>query len=377
MHISNPARRTAIALACLAALSAAPAFADDGVVTVYGVLDAMVDQMHANGKSIVSVDDNGLMVSRFGIRGFEPFDGGARLKFALEGGINPVTGAQKDSNRLFDRQAWIGYAASFGELRVGRQNTKLFYMGDDTDATQRATFASFINNTGIVSRYDNDLSYISPKLSGLGAELHHSFGGQPGSASGGAINQLGLDWRGTDVPVYVGLFDLQAKPFSGLAYNSTVKVESLITNVDYGRGKVYYVWERSNNITGFGTGQALSNVGGNAPGTTPVASAAAPYYNFNQVSADFRPTQTSSIGFVYGTGKDKSGGGNNVKGGGLIGEYDLSKRTRFYGAYGYMSNSKLATFKLSGGGAPTKNFANADVTGQSVRGIQAGVRHFF
>jgi predicted porin len=130
-------------------------------------------------------------------------------------------------------------------------------------------------------------------------------------------------------------------------------------------------------VTGFGTGQALSNVGGYAPGTSPVSAAAAGYYDFNQGSIDFRPTSTSSVGLIYGTGRDKSGGGNDVKGGGIVGELDLSRRTRLYTAYGYLKNSKLAAFKLSGGGAPTKNLATADVEGRTVRGVQVGVRFFF
>ncbi|HUN90701.1 MAG TPA: porin [Burkholderiaceae bacterium] len=368
--------RTA-AVAGIALASVTAARAGDGSIVVYGVVDTFVGHMAANGKSITALDDNGLLVSRIGFRGFESLGGDTRVKFALENGFNPVTGAQKDGNRLFDRQAWVGYESSIGEFRAGRQNTKLFLIGDDVDASQRATFASFINNTGVVARYDNDLAYISPKWAGVDAELHHAFGGQAGSANGGTINQAAIEYRGQAVPLYLAAYDLQAKPFSGQAYTSTVNVETIVANLDYGRGKVYYAWERTNNITGFGSGQALSNVGGYAPGTSPVAAAAASYYDFNQASVDFRPTPGSSLGLIYGVGKDKSGGGNGVRGGGLVGEFDLSRRTRIYAAYGFLKNDHLAAFKLSGGGAPTKNLATADVEGQTVRGFQAGVRFFF
>lgn len=356
----------------------APGSTDTSSAVVYGVLDVFVGHMSANGTTLNALDDNGTLVSRVGFRGLEKLDEESAVKYDLETGINPVTGAQKDANRLFDRQAWVSYKSNtYGELRAGRQNTRLFLMGDDVDASQRSTFASFINNTGILARVDNDISYLSPKIAGFYAEIHHAMGGQAGSTNGGSINQVSLEYRGTAIPIYVFAYDVNAKPFSGETYTESVNIQSYTVNYDYGYGKVYFTRERSNNITGFGAGQALSNVGSYPISSSPVASNPGPYYIFNQGSVDYRPTSNSSIGVIYGTGTDESGKGNDVKGGGLVGMYDVTKRTRYYATYAILRNSNDAVFKFSGAGAPVHNLPNSAVEGQSIRGFQLGIRFIF
>lgn len=59
--------------------------------------------------------------SRWGIKGQEDLGGGWKAVLMLEGGINADTGASAKSDRLFDRQAWVGLASPYGTLMLGRQ----------------------------------------------------------------------------------------------------------------------------------------------------------------------------------------------------------------------------------------------------------------
>jgi predicted porin len=63
--------------------------------------------------------------SLWGIKGQEALGGGWKALFLLEGGINVDTGAAAKSDRLFDRQAWVGLESSYGTLAAGRQASLL------------------------------------------------------------------------------------------------------------------------------------------------------------------------------------------------------------------------------------------------------------
>jgi len=58
-----------------------------------------------------------LLASRIGVRGQEDLGDGYRASFVLEAGLDGDKGAQPDSNRLFNRQAWVGLS---GAPRDGR-----------------------------------------------------------------------------------------------------------------------------------------------------------------------------------------------------------------------------------------------------------------
>jgi hypothetical protein len=99
-------------------------------VTLYGILDEFVGYQSTKvaGKSttLVALGNNGELTSRWGIRGSEDLGGGYHAIFDLESGFDPGTGAVQNAYRFFDRQAWVGVAAPYGEVRLGRQNTPMF-----------------------------------------------------------------------------------------------------------------------------------------------------------------------------------------------------------------------------------------------------------
>jgi len=68
-----------------------------------------------------AVTSGGDYTSRWGIKGQESLGDGWKALVMLEGGINADTGASAKSDRLFDRQAWVGLASPLGMLALGRQ----------------------------------------------------------------------------------------------------------------------------------------------------------------------------------------------------------------------------------------------------------------
>ena len=155
-------------------------------LTLYGILDVFGGYQSAKvgGKStsLYTLGNNGELTSRWGLRGTEDLGGGYKTTFALESGFDPGTGKQQNSYRFFDRQAWVGLSAPYGEVRFGRQNTPMFGWSGNMDAFSAATYGSGYNDfANWLARVDNDISYISPKFANTQVELHYSVGGQPGT----------------------------------------------------------------------------------------------------------------------------------------------------------------------------------------------------
>ncbi len=94
-------------------------------LSLYGTLDSGLAWTHVSGQGT----RNGLLSggqtdSLWGLRGQEDLGGGAYASFALEGGLDLVSGQAEDSGRLFNYQSWLGLGnATLGELRLGRQYT--------------------------------------------------------------------------------------------------------------------------------------------------------------------------------------------------------------------------------------------------------------
>ena len=163
---------------------------------LYGNFDEYLGYIRSNsGNSITGLNDGAILRSRLGVRGTEDVGNGLQVKYTLEQGLNADTGSGADSSRLFDRQAWIGLNTPYGEVRAGRQNTQVFYIGGAIDYTERTTFGSIFNTFGVPSRYDNDFSYKSPRLHGVQLDLHYALPEKAGAGAGGGVRQLAIDWQ--------------------------------------------------------------------------------------------------------------------------------------------------------------------------------------
>ena len=350
-------------------------------VTIYGDVDQYIGYIHSDsGKSVTGVNDGAFLRSRIGVRGQEDLGDGYQAVFTLENGFGANNGAMADTTRLFDRQAWVGIASPAGTFRLGRQNTAIFFIGDAIDYTTRTTFGSVINTFGVPSRYDNDISYKSPRLAGLQLELHYAMTETAGQHLGQrGVYQLGLDYRYG--PFRAGYAGLLAKPAAGAVYDDAVQYHNVYLNYNYGPGTVYAAVVRTNNVTSNANGNnataILSNVsatGNTFAGTDPNVKR---FYNIYQLSADYKITPQLRVGALYGVMVDTSGSNSGAKGGNLGTFYDLSKRTMLYGFANYMKNDSNAGFRFGGSGAPSANLAGADINGRTLVGLQAGILHRF
>ncbi|PUA16596.1 porin [Glaciimonas sp. PCH181] len=350
-------------------------------VTIYGDVDQYIGYIHSNtGKSVTGLNDGAILRSRLGFKGVEDLGDGYQAKFTLEQGLGANTGAAADAPRLFDRQAWVGINTPGGEFRLGRQNTIIFFIGGAIDYTERTTFGSLINTFGVPSRYDNDISYKSPRIANFQVDLHYAMTETAGESIGTrGVYQAGVDY--TNGSYRAGYAGLWAKPLANALYANAVVYHNLYADYDYGKGKIYFAYVRSNNVTGNANGNnatgILSNVSiptnafaGNNPSVLRM-------YNIYQVSADYRLTPQLRIGALYGVIKDTSSGNAGAQGGNVGTYYDLSKRTTLYGFANYMKNDTNAGFRFSGSAGPTANLAGADINGKSLIGLQAGILHRF
>ncbi len=351
-------------------------------VTIYGNFDEYLGYIRSSsGAHITGLNDGSILRSRLGFRGSEDIGGGYAVKFTLEQGINADTGTGADTTRLFDRQAWVGIATPNGEFRIGRQNTEIFLIGGAIDYTDRTTFGSLFNTFGVPSRYDNDLSYKSPRLAGVQLAVHYALPENGGATRGNsALYQLALDYQ--NGPYRLGYAGLEASPNAVTAtVHDKVVYHNVYADYKYSQGTIYLAAARSNNSTananGLNAGVILNNVSNPNnffPGTDLHA---ARYYDLYQVSADYRVTANLRIGALYGVIHDSSGGNGGARGANVGGFYDLSKRTILYAFASTMSNEANAGFRFSGSAGPSANLAGADINGKQLTGLQAGIVHKF
>jgi predicted porin len=383
--------RRKLALGALASIAVSAATAQTPLtynnnganVTLYGDVDYYLNYMRSSsGSKVIALQDGAYLRTRLGLRGSKDLGDGYSGKFALEQGLNDTSGAAADATRMFDRQLWAGLATPAGEFRVGRQNTAILYRGDYIDFTSR-TLGSVVNAFGTPSRYDADLAYISPRTAGFLFEAHYSLQGSAvNQTTNQGVYQVALDYE--TGPFRLGYAGIAGKAPAGAAVDRTVFYSNGYANYNYGAGKVYLVYVRSNNnSTTAGTGGTLNN--GGSPlsnvGNSLVAgtdAGANTYYNIYQISADYKLNAKVRIGGLYGQIKDDSGTGKNATGWALGSFWDIFRDTTLYALADDLSNDPNAGFRPSGSAGLTKTFtAPADVNGQRIRGVHVGFVYKF
>lgn len=370
-------KKVALAIAAVA-LSGHSLAQSTGSLTVYGMVDQYLNYMKSSsGATIKSLQDGAYGRSRLGLRGVEDLGGGWSAKFQLEHSFSADTGTQADTTRFWDRQAWLGLASTtYGEFRLGRQNTALVARGEFIDFTSR-TLGSVVNSFGVPGRYDNDVSWTSPRWAGLQLEAH--FATAEDAAQGvrsQAVYQLGADY--VSGPYRVGYVGIRAEPKKDAANQKKIAYHNLYANYDYGQGKVYLAFVRSNNITASANGNTAGQLLG-LTGTlvTGASTDGDRDYNVWQLSADYRITPQWRVGGLLGYIADTSDSQRGAKGGAVGTYYDLSKRTTAYSLVEMLNNSANAGFRFAGSAGLNPNFTGSDVNGRTMRGVQVGVLHRF
>lgn len=152
---------------------------------IYGLIDA------SYGKSILSDNlgdkatfhsggDNGSSegnsTTRVGIKGSTDVGSGVKANFRLEtAGITSDGEVGGPGVPFFNRQAWLGLSGSFGEVRLGRQDSVAFQTMVDYDFNGASNGVSALGYSGAaiwgMGRQSRSLQYISPVMGGVKVHL--------------------------------------------------------------------------------------------------------------------------------------------------------------------------------------------------------------
>ena len=296
-------------------------------VTVFGIVDMGVRQVHVNGHDIAQVAADGdNSTSQLGFKGVEDLGDGLKAGFWLESQISPNTGVASDTGsdgtagRFFNRRATVSLTGDFGEIRLGRDKVATYtqlvdfdvfqasgigaYMplfslfGSDAAATATAGTASAADT---LKRADNTVSYFLPgNLDGIYGELQAA----PGEGYNGkkfVSGRLGY----ADGPLNVsGAFTSTNVLIGGVLGH--YQIGSLAASYDFGVAKI----TGAVNQTKFNSDrQSIYNLGANIPvGPGSIL-----------VSAAHAESNTAAQAIV---------GNMNLYAGGY--QYHLSKRTDLY-----------------------------------------------
>ena len=150
-----------LALAVLALLGSTAAFAQSSV-TLYGRVNTTVERQEVGNVKTTGLFNN---ASRFGFKGTEDLGGGLKAGFQLESGFESDTGAS--AKTFFGRQSEVNLSGGFGTVRLGNFFPESYYATAD--------YVSMHNHdTGNSS--DAFYAYVMPKANQI-AYRTPSFGG--------------------------------------------------------------------------------------------------------------------------------------------------------------------------------------------------------
>jgi len=242
-----------IATLCVLGVGASSAHAQS-TVTVYGIIDASVAYTNTAAAvsasnprgtgNLMQVTSGTIQQSRFGFKGQEDLGGGLSAQFVLEGGFSGDTGASGNSQlgstsgTLFGRASYVGLSSkSFGTLQIGRRK-------DFTD--QIATYYSSVVDFGTLingvhdnnmdrvggNRANNMVSYYTPQIAGITANVAYAFGETAGSASTGNAYGFGANYN--NGPFGVGFAYWAAKTGSAANTESDQSLNALCAAGTFG-----------------------------------------------------------------------------------------------------------------------------------------------
>ncbi|CAH0354487.1 porin [Aquabacterium sp. CECT 9606] len=360
-------KKTLLAIAALAATSGA--FAQSSV-TLYGVVDASIENVKGD-KGVTRVSSDNLATSRLGFKGSEDLGGGLRANFALETAVKSDTGANGGGTaRFFDRAAWVGLQGGFGELRLGRIDSSIGALAGDTKILGAQAYDDFkIAKTRAGDSYrrvDNAITYLLPTfLPGLTAQLQYSTAVGTAAATGTELSGVdagkayGLNIKYAAGPFFAGVGYLSAKdetasiPATATAVgNVGSKGNATLAYVGYDFGvlKLTGYYDTESQVTGADR-LSLAGIRVGVPITE----------NF---SLQASLSQASNVGFAPSNSDHDDATIASIKA-----VYNLSKRTSVYGLATNVNNESLANLNVSGVALTT--------LGKSSRGIAFGVAHAF
>lgn len=358
--------RKKIVTSALMGLACAGAFAQSSV-TIFGVVDTALRHVSNSGfGGRTTMAQGGLNASRLGFRGVEDLGGGMSVKFWLEGGFSPDSGAAGGAGTGFDftRESHVTLVTPYGEVRMGRDYTATFWnttwpfepFGNNGigSSVNIARFNGGSNVTGgganqqpASLRASNSISYFLPAMGGWYGQFQTAI---PEGVGNGKYTgaRLGYAAGPYNVAAAVGRQNLAGT-------DAKYEVFNLGASYDFGFARLVGQYNR----------ERLSTVA-NPKETRVLVGAVIPVgaheIHASYVRSDLAGSPDDAIQLALGY------------------VHRLSKRTALYGTVSQVSNKGGARFSVSGGKAPggTANPSPGGPTpGGTSRGFEFGVRHFF
>ena len=313
-----------LALAVLALLGSTAAFAQSSV-TLYGRVNTTVERQEVGNVKTTGLFNN---ASRFGFKGTEDLGGGLKAGFQLESGFNSDTGASAAT--FFGRQSEVNLSGGFGAVRLGRFTAESYYAtadyvsmhNHDTGSSSDAFYAYVMPDA-------NKIAYRTPTFGGLTVDaavaLHEQAVGGKNAYDLAANYNLGALALGAGYSKQgdVNQFAVRALyTFGAFTVGGYVQRDEDAFVANGGKRNTFRLAGAYN----MGASEFHVNVG-----------RAGEYKNLN----DSDSTQYT-LGY----------------------NYNLSKRTKVYGYYTHVNNSRNASYQ-------------SGVAGADFSSVAVGVRHNF
>lgn len=393
-------KKNLITLAVASALASAvvvsaPALADTGNVTVYGVASLSYDLTN-NG--VVGANKVSSNQSRLGLKGSEDLGDGLSAVWQIEQQIN-IDNSTTNANTFASRNSFLGLSSgSMGTFILGRHDTpyKIASRGFDVFADTIADNRSLMGGAPYVAniatpavnavasssaaasfdgRQGDVVAYISPAMGGFTGAIAYVAGAEgataAGQTKGSAWSLAGLYGNGPlsanlgyevhDVGTAPGTLGNPALPVvkeTAWKVGAGYTMDALTVNA---------VYERTSDNFG---GQAALGTAGLAAGADTFGHNSwylSGKYSFGNDAVKLAYTKMNNMNAALGadTGAKQVSVGY---------DHNLSKRTSLYGLYTKLSNGTNAAFGLSGvsTGAPTASGAGVGVSAWSF-----GMKHTF
>jgi predicted porin len=330
------------------------------------------------GKSVWSVSSGQMVGSRLDFLGEEDLGGGLKAGFALEAGIDVSTGAGTNgppsnpplTSLAFGRTSAVSLGSdSMGYISLGRQYTPLWAVSasgsnDPFYGSWLGGQAVVYSNTVMASNsivysygYTSRTMLLAAPRRGLGFVAMYAFGEATGATEPTqAGRQMGFNVSYGNGPWFTGYAMHQLRgnspavnPAAATSDTPRLRQQTLASAYDFGFMRLHAGINRGRN---------------DAPGAARLDRRS---WHIG-VSAPIAPNQ--SVRALYGRASNKAAANADWSTFQIGYQYDLSKRTSLYSAWGMIDNEANAQTAF---GRSIGTFAR----GSSPRAFVAGIRHNF
>ena len=358
-------RKIVFQSAALGLVAAGSAVHAQSTVTLYGIVDTGIAYVHNSGGNSTQFTtmSGSLAGSRWGLKGSEDLGGGLKAVFQLENGFDPANGKLGRSDRIFDRQAFVGLAdPTLGTVTFGRQYDPVVdqvqpLTGDNYFGAMFAPPGDFDNYDNSI-RIDNSVKWVSPSWGGLTVEALYAFGGVAGAVGSGQSYGAALGYNRGPFSLAAGYLHvdygnarLVTRPAStadslfnsavNSAYASARSVNSARVGGQYVLGSVtlgaaysftqynpdaasaFVSSEKYQNASAFGIWQAAPNVSlGVGYNYTKTSGDSSAKYHMVSIGADYNLSKRTDVyvvaGYTHASGQNGAGPAQAV-----VGSYDI------------------------------------------------------